>query len=654
MGAINHNRIQKEHQEYLKSLDELTNNVASILTDRFTAITNTANSIFMSNWYKHYRNICGIYNSEFNTLKRMEISEDLRIKTISMGFISDLLVVTPSLDSVICKNGWFSIKDYTDFYGHISINTGAASNEPVIKSVNENYCTLVLNDINPRTDISVVCILIDKALFAKYFKQIQNDLMVYVDIKMNDQLLYQYGKNIDDGYSLTIRSNLCPYLYLNITYPYYNKTLIYENLYKSYIQLILVILASIIIAIVLAIINIRPLNALLKRFSGAKCNSPNDAYKYINDFVDNISYINLQLQNENKNLSASISKFFTLMQNEIMFSMLTNPEFDFNDEYIRDKIPWINDNLPFIMALIEAKLLRYDECIINKLSLPEEYYTHFSTFKILDNEYCMIFWFDDPGFAKKQREIIRSGLLKALGDEYVVEISDIMYKPHEMQDSFKLLKHNIIMQKQLSFELPITLQIDLITKIKNCQYEECFQLINQSKNKFKPESFLVLLLRIAHEYEIDAKNTLELYERHMNDKNHTKLWNLIVSFTSDIITTINISKSNKSKEIVKLIREFIDLNYNNPNMSIKLLSSVFKLDGTLISKVFKEEMGMTFSEYLLKQRMKLALQLLKNSEMSLTDISEAVGYTHYLSFKRAFTRFKGVTPKEYRELNYTI
>jgi len=101
-----------------------------------------------------------------------------------------------------------------------------------------------------------------------------------------------------------------------------------------------------------------------------------------------------------------------------------------------------------------------------------------------------------------------------------------------------------------------------------------------------------------------------------------------------------------------LIREFIDLNYNNPDMSIKLLSSAFKLDGTLISKIFKEEMGMTFTEYLLKQRMKLALQLLSNSEMSLTSISEAVGYTHYLSFKRAFTRFKGVTPKEYREINY--
>ena len=55
-------------------------------------------------------------------------------------------------------------------------------------------------------------------------------------------------------------------------------------------QLIIVILSSIVLALILTVINIRPLNVLLKRFSGVKYRSTVDAYKYISDFVDNISY----------------------------------------------------------------------------------------------------------------------------------------------------------------------------------------------------------------------------------------------------------------------------------------------------------------------------------------------------------------------------
>ena len=37
------------------------------------------------------------------------------------------------------------------------------------------------------------------------------------------------------------------------------------------------------------------------------------------------------------------------------------------------------------------------------------------------------------------------------------------------------------MQKQVSLDLPISLQIELITKIKSNRFEECYQLINESK-----------------------------------------------------------------------------------------------------------------------------------------------------------------------------
>lgn len=650
LSAITYDRIDKERTKYYTSVNDMANSTVESLNEKMYVIVNIANSIFLSRWYGHFRNKLGIYNDEYDTLKRMEISEDLRIKTISMDFVSDILVITPALDSVISKKGWYTIRDYENFYGTISIgiDTYTNSNNPIVKSANDKYCTIILSDINSRQDNSIICILIDKTSFAKYFQRMQNELIRHINIKIDGQQLYYYGSN-ENGYSISVRNITPYYLTLDMTYSDYDEILLPERIYRFIMQLIIVILSSIVLALILTVINIRPLNVLLKRFSGVKYRSTVDAYKYISDFVDNISYKNLQLKDENKSLNASVLNFFSVMHNEIMFSMLTNPDFDFSDEYICNNIPWINDNFPFVMALIETKSSQF-EYDISSLLFPEDSFYYFSSFKILESERCMIFWFSDTQSAESQCEIIRSVIAKELSGEYFFELSDIMYKPEDMRECYLLQKHNISMQKQVSLDLPISLQIELITKIKSNRFEECYQLINESKQIYKPESFLLLLLRIAHEYDINPGNALTLYKRHLDAHHYTKLWGVIISFMGDIITTICMSKRQRSAETANMIREFIDTNYSNPNMSIKLLSEKFELDGTLISKIFKAEMGITFTDYLLEQRMKLALKLLENSEMSLTTISETVGYIHYLTFKRAFVRFKGLTPKEYREL----
>lgn len=98
-----------------------------------------------------------------------------------------------------------------------------------------------------------------------------------------------------------------------------------------------------------------------------------------------------------------------------------------------------------------------------------------------------------------------------------------------------------------------------------------------------------------------------------------------------------------------MIKEYIDAHFREPEMSIKQLSDVFGLSGTMISKLFKASYNVTFSDYLLELRMKAALALLQDSHQNLTEISESVGYLNYYSFKRAFIRHQGVSPKEFRE-----
>lgn len=126
-------------------------------------------------------------------------------------------------------------------------------------------------------------------------------------------------------------------------------------------------------------------------------------------------------------------------------------------------------------------------------------------------------------------------------------------------------------------------------------------------------------------------------------------WSILKRLTREICHSISANKQDNWNKTAKAIKEFIDDNYANQDMSMKLLADRFILAGPLISKIFKEYTGMTFSDYLLELRVKAAIKLLNDPEVNVTAITEAVGYMNYLTFKRAFIRHQGISPKEYKE-----
>lgn len=56
-----------------------------------------------------------------------------------------------------------------------------------------------------------------------------------------------------------------------------------------------------------------------------------------------------------------------------------------------------------------------------------------------------------------------------------------------------------------------------------------------------------------------------------------------------------------------------------------------------------------FLDYVHKCRIAKVKELIVSTDLSLKEISEKVGYNHYLTMSRAFKRYVGVTPKWYRQ-----
>ncbi|WP_309243368.1 helix-turn-helix transcriptional regulator [Caballeronia sp. CLC5] len=65
-----------------------------------------------------------------------------------------------------------------------------------------------------------------------------------------------------------------------------------------------------------------------------------------------------------------------------------------------------------------------------------------------------------------------------------------------------------------------------------------------------------------------------------------------------------------------------------------------------LSKLFKAVEGKTMMEYLLMVRMRRALDLMREGDLSITQISYEVGYEYPANFSTAFRRFFGTSPRE--------
>jgi len=65
--------------------------------------------------------------------------------------------------------------------------------------------------------------------------------------------------------------------------------------------------------------------------------------------------------------------------------------------------------------------------------------------------------------------------------------------------------------------------------------------------------------------------------------------------------------------------------------------------------IFKEKMEMTLKEYLMQKKLITAIELLENSNMKISDISDQLHFASLHTFGLAFKRHTGVSPSQYRK-----
>lgn len=104
----------------------------------------------------------------------------------------------------------------------------------------------------------------------------------------------------------------------------------------------------------------------------------------------------------------------------------------------------------------------------------------------------------------------------------------------------------------------------------------------------------------------------------------------------------------RNHEMVLKAKAWIDEQYGDCDFSLNSLSDRLGVNPRYLSKLFKEQIGEKFIDYLIRIRMEKAKRLLLETNDSVQDVGEQVGYTHVISFHRAFKKLYDLSPGDYR------
>ena len=120
-----------------------------------------------------------------------------------------------------------------------------------------------------------------------------------------------------------------------------------------------------------------------------------------------------------------------------------------------------------------------------------------------------------------------------------------------------------------------------------------------------------------------------------------------------IISTTNHEKRSSYRkqqvDIVKAVNEYISTQFMK-RITIDSLSDRFDIPTSTLKRCFKGVYGTTIHHYLKECRINAAKRLLQESDRSVLEIANAVGYENGSKFTSAFKEATGVTPSAYRKV----
>ena len=134
-----------------------------------------------------------------------------------------------------------------------------------------------------------------------------------------------------------------------------------------------------------------------------------------------------------------------------------------------------------------------------------------------------------------------------------------------------------------------------------------------------------------------------------------KIKKLLSNIKSDYFAnTTAEQQAHSENELSEKVNKYILANISRNDLSIPMICEYMNMSSRTLSEDYKAQTGTTMSKYIQTSRVELAKKLLLETDLSINEITEQVGYDYALSFTRLFKKYEQVSPSEYRQINKRI
>ncbi|MBP3361846.1 MAG: helix-turn-helix transcriptional regulator [Clostridia bacterium] len=500
----------------------------------------------------------------------------------------------------------------------------------------------------------------------------EKDFELYSEYMFDDA---QSGKLTDGSqyYNFLVRSKV-PGIYYRI-YLDYNKTFkaIRQEQFVFIIGMLLIFILTVFLAPYMANLQYRPVKEIMNYIKFESIN--NNAFETDNEFLYIKNAIK-RINSENKNLNAKVNSNMTAIR-EYLLLKLVYGEFEsiahFN-KYARQYHMEFKSESVCIIGVSGS----FDSELIQNVLDKFEKNEHISA--ILDPQ--MLVFFEEKGQNLNMRIKHIKDIISQISDNeiyisvspYINDLKNMLNYFFEVKNSCaysKFSKNNKIIfvdgnSYQDMIESYDTEILDrLVASIEKCNEEEIEENIERlrkimlkhinSEHTVKCMMYQIVIRILKERKRLtntmpDLEADTNLYNNILHSKSVDEFFDIIRIVCMRIANYIVVDKV-QSEALINMIVKKIDMDFYKPDFSLNSIAEHFNMSPVNFSRYFKQTMGCNLKDYTAGLEIARAKELLIMSDMSVSEIANAVGQMDASNFIKKFKKYTGFTPGEYRESN---
>lgn len=292
---------------------------------------------------------------------------------------------------------------------------------------------------------------------------------------------------------------------------------------------------------------------------------------------------------------------------------------------------------------------------------------------IENNEFAVLFSYngdDYKQFAEESAYKLKKDIFAKYNITTVIGVGECVSELTELSQSYKqacevvnykflIDVQDIYFYRQIpqddDYFYPIEIENELFKSVRECNFESARKVLRkiQEENFIKRSLSVIAINELLSELRASIKKICRLQSEYLDfsyeecSVNH--FFENAISFIYMICVDSNDANEIQSRgqKICLEIRNYIELHYNNPNLSLDVIAEEFRVHPNYLSNLFKKQTGINLISFLENTRIEKAAELLSSGKYTVNEVSVSVGFTNDSTFRRRFKKIKGVPPSAF-------